>query len=634
MSAIFGEFLNFKQSNGLEIKLRVYGDEHYARYENADGYTAIYDEETATFYYAALKGNQLFATGVPIENDPPSGIARHLQDSAAVRRAKKEERELRRPPEAQAFQKIIRTLGPNQGLLEGRRLSLGTVRGLTVLVNFSDTTTSISVPEVEEMLNGTNYRSNGNICSVREYFLKVSSNKLDYTNTVVGPFTLSKPRQYYISNLLVEETMQLVAASGLDLTQFDSRNEGIIDALNILYAGQSQYQGELWPHNHYIDIKIGSVRTNLYLLTGLGRNPSELTIGTFCHENGHLLCRFPDMYDYGNRDNDFQNSAGIGYYCLMGAGNHLDSGKSPAPVSAYLRDLAGWCDNVVTLNTPGAIEIRHGDYNTIYKYNTSKPNEYFLVESRLKKGLDRAGLSSGMAIYHCDINGSNEWQEGSTSRHYQCALLQADGKQELESNTNQGDGADLFRTSLGAVLSSTSKPNTRQWDGRDSGLTLSDIVIGRESIRFTTGAVARTARLNKEMTEVTTAISKTGNDYALVFETSGIAQRILVNLQVQSCTEEDIMVELFAPSGRRSLLYTSVKPLAEAQEIVFDSRKPGELQNLIGQPMKGAWVISLYDNKNQELNILKEWSLELDQEPAGKFIKSMAQRVEESGTAL
>ena len=86
----------------------------------------------------------------------------------------------------------------------------------------------------------------------------------------------------------------------------------------------------------------GSVRTNFYQLTGLGRNSSELTIGTFCHENGHLLCRFPDMYDYGSRGNDDRDSAGLGRYCLMGSGNHLDFGRSPAPVCAYLRDLAGW----------------------------------------------------------------------------------------------------------------------------------------------------------------------------------------------------------------------------------------------------------------------------------------------------
>ena len=41
-------------------------------------------------------------------------------------------------------------------------------------------------------------------------------------------------------------------------------------------------------------------------------------------------------------------------YCLMGAGNHLDSGRSPSPVCSYLRDLAGWCDTQIDLSVAGS----------------------------------------------------------------------------------------------------------------------------------------------------------------------------------------------------------------------------------------------------------------------------------------
>ena len=49
MSAIFGEILTFGQENGPEIALRVFGDEHYARYENLDGYSALYDDQLGLF---------------------------------------------------------------------------------------------------------------------------------------------------------------------------------------------------------------------------------------------------------------------------------------------------------------------------------------------------------------------------------------------------------------------------------------------------------------------------------------------------------------------------------------------------------------------------------------------------------
>lgn len=73
---------------------------------------------------------------------------------------------------------------------------------------------------------------------------------------------------------------------------------------------------------------------------------------------GHLLCRFPDMYDYGRRDGDFEESHGIGVYCLMGSGNHLNRGRTPSPVCGYLRDLIGWADNQVILSNVGTFEIQ------------------------------------------------------------------------------------------------------------------------------------------------------------------------------------------------------------------------------------------------------------------------------------
>ena len=149
------------------------------------------------------------------------------------------------------------------------------------------------------------------------------------------------------------------------------------------------------------------------------------------------------MYDYGNRDGDSGDSRGIGPYCLMGSGNHLDNGRTPAPVCAYLRDLVDWTTNRVVLAGSGTHSAHQGDYGTVIKYETELLNEYFLVENRTRAGLDQHLPSSGLAVYHCDTHGSNELQLGSSDRHYQCALLQADGRHDLE-NDRPADPDDLF----------------------------------------------------------------------------------------------------------------------------------------------------------------------------------------------
>ena len=96
MSAIFGEILTFGQQNGPDIQLKVFGDEHYARYEDLNGYTALYDDELGQFCYARLSAGTFRSTGVPLTQPPPAGLARHLQESNEVKESKAAARRLRR----------------------------------------------------------------------------------------------------------------------------------------------------------------------------------------------------------------------------------------------------------------------------------------------------------------------------------------------------------------------------------------------------------------------------------------------------------------------------------------------------------------------------------------------------------
>jgi M6 family metalloprotease-like protein len=637
MSAIFGEVLTFGQPKGPDIQLRVFGDEDYSRYENLNGFTVVMDDELGLFCYARLAAGTLRSTGVPATTNPPASLVRHLQELQEVVEAKAAARRMRRAATAGGHprEEVIRTLGPNQGLLEGRVLASGAVKGLTILVNFQDVTTSVTRADVEEMLNADNYTRNGNVCSAREYFRRVSSGKLDYTNVVMGPYTLSRNRQFYVENLLVEEALQLAVADGLDLKQFDSLNENIVDALNIMYAGQTQYIGELWPHNYHIDLTFGSVRTDLYLLTSAGRTAADLSIGTFCHENGHLLCRFPDMYDYGQRDGDGVKSAGIGVYCLMGSGNHLGSGRNPSPVCAYLRDLVGWCDNEVDLAASGTHTAPHGDYDTVLKYRSSKPNEYFLVENRSRMGLDAALPSSGLAVYHCDILGSNELQEGSATRHYQCALLQADGRRDLELDVNQGDSTDLYGDAGGIALSAESSPHTREWDGRDSGLVISEISAPGQSMTF---AVGQTSSARTVKGEAAPALSIPDNRAAGVSSTIAIAEsgtvaRAAIHVDIQHTYIGDLRVVLTSPAGRTAVLHPQLGGAADNLVATYESEPGGALAGMVGQPMQGNWVLNVSDRARQDRGRLRYWSIELTSAPVGVGAAAGASQSSRAGGA-
>lgn len=487
MSAIFGEKLIFPQEGGKDVELTVNGDEFYARYENNEGYTVVYDQELGEFCYAELIHGTLVSSRVKLTEKPPNGVRRHIREMPDARTEKFNRRfQLMQPP-VQPLLPIdtIRTFGPNNGLLTGRQVNSGDVRGLVILVEFKDVKANVTKEDIEALLNEEGYSQNDNSCSVRDYFHKVSRGALNYTNDVKGPIKLPKNRQYYASHPFFSEVLDEIVKKKIELSRYDSREEGILDAVSFLYAGQTLYQDWLWPHNHILDWEHNGYRTNFYMVTSLGLDSTRSSIGTFCHESGHMLCRFPDLYDYGTRDGDFEKSAGMGRYCLMSSGNHLGAGKKPSPVSAYLRDLAGWCKRIY-VNSPQAYKINHGDYSEVYIYETDNLNEYFMIENRSNLGLDEKLPSSGLAVYHCDTLGSNEWQGGTVNEHYQCGLLQADGHLDLERNINSGDTDDLFQEKEGIVLSHCTTPSSILWDGSDSGLTITNVSSHGKVMTFET----------------------------------------------------------------------------------------------------------------------------------------------------
>lgn len=613
MSVLVGETIVCGQRTGGEVQLRIFGDEFYARYETVDGYTVVFDKDYGRYCYALLAAGRFVSSGVPIGKPLPAGLRKHLKEDPDVRNEKFERNyNLLRPREIDPDSSGTRTFGPDGGLLDGRKLSQGLVRGLTILVDFDDVTSSIPRDAVDAMFNAAGYNANGNFCSVNEYFKIVSSGKLDYVNTVVGPVKLSKPRSYYISNLLVKEALDLaVNRFNVDLADFDSRGEGIVDAINILYAGNSQYNGQLWPHNSVARHRYGPVRSHYYQLTGLGTHPVDLRIGTICHENGHLLCRFPDMYDYGKRDGDSEKSQGIGRYCLMGSGNHLNDRRTPSPVCSYLRQLAGWVDNVVPLGSPGKITAGHGAYDTVLKYDTSIPNEYFLVENRSRIGLDSYLPADGLAVYHCDTLGSNEWQDGTRNRHYQCALLQADGSLDLENNRNVGDATDLFSDVPGVALSDTTTPSSRMWNGTDSGLMLSEIDGAGQEMTFTVGEPR-----DQPVVELETAPNllipdnnPDGVTSVLTVGPSGELVDISVEVAIIHSWISDLKVALVAPDGTEIVLHNHEGADGDDIHATWSSGSQSQLAALAGSAIQGTWSLAVVDTASQDVGRLVRWGL-------------------------
>lgn len=519
MSAVFNEPHEFTQpQTGEKFTLIVDGDEFGATFTTPAGYAVRFNLALDLWVYCDRASNgRLILTPHPAHLNPPEGLVRGLcEDADAVARTRNERVHARyfRAGDADSPAEAALTIGADNGLLPGRKVR-GDVTGLVVIVDFADEPAfDNAIALADQLYNGPEPHLS-NSTTVRGYFQAVSDNKFNFTNRV-HPTVVHLPhkKSYYMRHSIVPIVMQQIK-DDVTFADYDSKGEWYIDSLTFLYAGPTVYGDQnagtdaLWPHNstHRTDkLENGRwYRTHYYMLTSLGASAAEMTIGTSCHELCHLTLRYPDLYDYGFRDGlgigqGRGKSDGIGPYCVMGNGNHVGRGTTPVPPCAYLRNLSRFIDNEVILNGVNARhEIRADDYSTIFRYVIS-PNESFVIENHSAVGL-RAGMAtyrrrmisgimihniSGLAIMHCDTEGSNEWQENTPSHHYQTYLLEADGRMDLE--RNQGANArDLYSDVEGVAASFDTIPSTRRWDRADSGLVIRDVSAPGEAMTFVSG---------------------------------------------------------------------------------------------------------------------------------------------------
>jgi len=471
-----GEIVEVRQPDGSIIQAKVWGDEFYRVVESMDGFTLVRDPASRKMCYAELSADasELISTGVPAGELLPENVRLepHVRISKEAVRARLEAAQDRfAAPQS----------GPRLGQQDAPAAppTLGEVRGICLLVDFSDAPKLIPIADVNDFLNKQGYNANGNNGSVRDYFYDVSDGHLTYTNYVPAVYYRARnPKSYYDdpqaqegirARELVLEALVWLEAQGFDFSQYDSNGDGIIDAINCFYAGPRTGDGGLWPHSWTVTFAADGVSSYRYQISDMG---SSLQLATFCHENGHLVCDWPDLYDRDWNGSSY-DSAGIGDYCLMCYGSRFK--WNPSEPCAYLKDIAGWA-TVTALTVPQAGLTLEAGKNSFFKFQHPKlSNESYIVEVRHQSGRDLLLPDSGLAIWHVDEYGNNDNQQMTPESHYMVTLVQADGKWDMENNRNSGDKTDLFDANSVDQCTPFSNPSTDWWAGWRSAMSIRHI---------------------------------------------------------------------------------------------------------------------------------------------------------------
>ncbi len=134
----------------------------------------------------------------------------------------------------------------------------GSPKSVVILVNFSDVKFQYKQEDFQQMLNQSGYSENGGVGSARDYFIACSDSVFSPQFDCYGPVTLNNTEAYYDSHLaqMVVHACNLVAEEGVDMTQYDTDNDGRLDNVFIYYAGHNEAEGAasttIWPHRSVV----------------------------------------------------------------------------------------------------------------------------------------------------------------------------------------------------------------------------------------------------------------------------------------------------------------------------------------------------------------------------------------------
>lgn len=478
------------QPDGSTITLRVRGDEHFSWLEDLAGHTVVRDGDK--YVYARLDDQGRLA---PSEHqvgkvDPSSvGLQPRILPQREVRKARAARMAALEPKVPRKIQ------------------TTGTLKNLVLLVKFSDHTLeqhTLPKEDFEVLFNSdTPHPVLAPTGSVKSLYLENSYGALTIESTIVDWIELPQTEAYYAggdfvlrAREMVEDALEL-ADPLVDFSEFDQDGDGWIDAIDIIHSGYgaeyTQNPNMIWSHKWSIEpwTSAEGVKVSPYHTEPALDGMEEMLITTFsviAHETGHFL-GLPDLYD----TDDDNPSEGAGAWCMMANSWGFDySGLNPPHFSAWCKVFLDWVEPIRVLNS-GTYDVPQVETNpVVYRIDLGYPDdEYLLIENRQPVGIESTIPQGGLAIWHIDdkkgsLNANNvnndqgyPGQPGwpKNGRHYRVALLQADGRYDLERNKNWGDAGDLYHREGVFLLNEKTVPNTNAYQNGEIIQTLHSIEV-------------------------------------------------------------------------------------------------------------------------------------------------------------
>ncbi|MDD6529051.1 MAG: M6 family metalloprotease domain-containing protein [Prevotella copri] len=478
------------QSDGTELNVRIYGDEHFNWLTTEDGVLLV--QEGNNYYIAETTSyGTLKATSYIAHN--------------ANKRVPAEIKAIKKQDLSRFRSYAIKKASPAKAMGTGNSgvkyfPHSGSPKALVILVEFSDTPfqsgekaknvfehflkgkAEDALPDGYEAYTGSyakaNLRNNG---SVSDYFYVMSQGTYTPQFDVVGPYKLNYSSLYYgqgdkdNTQALVSDACK-EADKDVDFSEYDADGDGMVDLVYIIYAGypasMSGNPNDIWPKSGTGDFgtydgkKVSRFGIHAELNFGLELNQKNgfllSGIGLFCHEFSHTL-GLPDLYptvDASKVDN--QNPE---MWDLMDGGEYTyNGGYCPTPYSPWEMDAMGWATPVELSDEKQTVTLKsYGKERIAYKIKGE--NDKYLLIQNIQKGGWWNGVANvyntGMLVWRIDYNNEDVNlfdNPNNTLGKPKVMIVPADGY--VISDYNHGDGKQWTDEEYKASLKGDPFPGT------------------------------------------------------------------------------------------------------------------------------------------------------------------------------
>lgn len=454
--------MTFTQADGTILQVTLVGDEFCHYYLTSDNVPVVRGDDDV-FYYVKTENGKFLNSGIMAHEKELRTESEQMLCNGEGKLSHQQLRLFGKAElnEANALRANLRkTIGVPHPY-EGSK------KGLVILVQFPNLNMAYYNINtiVTDMFNKPNYRDNGHIGSVHDYFLEQSYGKFDLSFDVVGPIMSKEDYGYYgrdsqtfgqdvnVRELVIEACQ--AADEYVNYGDYDWDGDGEVDQVFIIYAGYGQHSGApantIWPHESSLreGLILDGVQIKTYAcsseLTGISGKTLN-GIGVACHEFSHCL-GIPDMYD-----TEYNGGFAMDYWDVMSSGSYSGPSRNaevPYGYTAYERWFCGWLD-FVEINESMRVETLPNLGESPLAYivrNKGNENEYYILENhqadRWYSYLGSQQAGHGMLITHVDYD-AKAWNRNiinTVPQHQRMTIIPADGKYD---NTIQGLRGDTY----------------------------------------------------------------------------------------------------------------------------------------------------------------------------------------------